>query len=194
MSSSNWYKKISSENENDGLHLSPIDPEPHTSRKRFEEFFYFTAYRKYETSYYVQVVNRQIDNNHGDPYWVASASAYSLESGNVVYRKNEFYKKFSDSNKAYKEMYKRIENLRYSFGASNIPTATLSSMIWHLLHDITGDNDLSPKGENNIIYLRQDHNINENKGNLINNIVYLRNADYHFLDKRPGANEKMQYF
>lgn len=193
-----WYKitkknaKSTNSIDNEITDINNIDKK--VSDFREEDSIYFAAYRKHETSYYVYLVNRQIDNDTDGLYWVASASAYSIESGNVVYRKNEFFKKKSDSRKAYTEMRKRLKKLQYEFGASTTPTSTLSSMIWYILHDIVGDSDLSPKAENNIVYLTQKHNINDNKGNLLNNIIYLKNADYRFFDKSPGVNEKYQYF
>lgn len=186
-----WYKEFK---KNDEELFSKEHLQTDVSKKGEEHIVYFNAYRKHETSYYVMIVKRQIDNNNNDPYWVTSASAYSIESGNVVYRKNEFFKKEADSTKAFEEIKRRVDKLQHNFGASSTPTSTLASMIWHLLHDITGDHDLNAKGKHNIIYLRQDHNINENRGNLLNNIIYLKEADYHFLDKRQSRKDEAQYF
>ncbi|MFW5891391.1 MAG: hypothetical protein ACOCUI_04150, partial [bacterium] len=78
--------------------------------------------------------------------------------------------------------------LRQEQEANNLQTASLPTMIWHALHDIDGDLDLKPKAAGNIIYLRQDHNVDDNKGNLFKNIPFLDKSNKEILEKAEGGH------
>jgi hypothetical protein len=178
-----WYKQIktAAEIEKEVSHF--------LSKDRREESFYFSTNRKHETSYSAGVVFRQINNKKGikDPYWLVSVKAYSFESGNTVYKKHMYFYNENKKKavKVYNEAVRLMKELHDEQEGNDLPTASIPSMIWHALHDLDGDNGLKPKGSGNILYLRQDHNINENKGNLFKNIIYLDNADYSIVEESP---------
>lgn len=157
----------------------------HISKDRIEEFIYFTSNRIHETSYYVQLTSREIDNSRDEPFWMTIITAFSFESGNIVYKKCIYHRKKEHSREDFKKAVKILLDLQHEQEANNLPTATLPTMIWHALHDIDGDKDLKPKASGNIVYLRQSHNINENKGNLFKNILYLDKANKAILEKDP---------
>jgi len=182
----NWYKSITKQSAKvDNNH-------PQISNKRREEDFFFAAMRKHETSYNLTIVHREIDNRDNDPYWSVHISGISFELGNIIYKRNLFFKDYKTSLIQYNKAVKLLHELRQESEANNIPTATLPSRIWYTLHDVVGDEDLKSRSSANILYLRQDHNINENKGNLFNNIIYLKNADYAVVEKDPiGLENKL---
>lgn len=192
----NWYKK--SKKAESGkmsktacIHkiektAAPINKDKtHISEDRKEEFIYITANRIHETSYYVQITHRQIDNSNNEPYWAVIITAFSFEVGNIVYKKCIYHRKKSDADKNYEKSVRIIKELRQEQEANNIPTATIPSMIWYALHDIEGDLDLKPRGSGNILYLRQNHNIDANKGNLFKNILFLDKANTNILEVEP---------
>jgi len=192
----NWYKKTKSSLtksaiSNKGINKSAAEITKdfdYISPERWEEFIYITATRTHETSYYVQITCREFDNKKRDPFWITVITAFSFESGNIVYKKCIYHKKKSDAKNDFNKALKVITELRQEQEANNLPTASIPTMIWHALHDIDGDTDLKPKANGNIVYLRQNHNVNENKGNLFKNILYLDKADNSILEKSEKSN------
>jgi len=155
----------------------------HVSKERWEDFVYITATRIHETSYYVQITCREFDNSKKETYWITVITAFSFESGNIVYKKCIYHKKRDDAQQDYKKALKILNDLRQEQESNNLPTASLPNMIWHALHNVDGDKDIKPKASGNIIYLKQNHNINENKGNLFKNIIYLDKANNNIVEK-----------
>jgi len=187
----NWYNKTkniykTSSSGKMSKNAASIEQEhSFVSKKRYEDFVYFTANRIHETSYYVQATCREIDNSYKDLYWMMVVSAFSFEAGNIVYKKATYYRKEEDAYANYLKALNILKKVQQEQEANNVPTASLPSMIWHSLHDIDGDSDLKPTASGNIVYLRQNHNINENKGNLFKNILYLDKAQKKILEIDP---------
>jgi len=160
------------------------------SDDRREQMFHFSTNRKHETAYSANIVFRQINNKQSgkkELYWLVSIVAFSYESGNTVYKKHLYFyeKNKSKAVKAYNDACSIMKELHDEQEANALPTASIPSMVWHALHDLRGDDGIKPKGSGNILYLRQDHNVNENKGNLFKNILYLDKADYSILEESP---------
>ena len=178
-----WYKNIKTSAKID------IEVSNFISNERKEKDFYFSTNRKHETSYTAGIVFRQINNTKGkkDPYWLVSVKAYSFEAGNTVYKKHMYFynKNKSKAIGVFNDAVKVVGALHQEQESNDLPTASIPSMIWHSLHDLDGDEGLKPRGSGNIVYLRQDHNINENRGNLFKNIIYLDHADNTILEESP---------
>jgi len=195
----NWYQKSQASSSDQGSITKSASTENkltknaaeitqefgHISSERWEDFIYITATRVHETSYYIQVTCREFDNKIKDPFWITVITAFSFESGNIVYKKCIYHKSKKTAQEDYKKVLDILNKLAQEQESNSLPTASFPNMIWHSLHDVDGDKDIKPKASGNIIYLKQNHNINENKGNLFKNILYLDKANTEILEKDP---------
>jgi hypothetical protein len=186
-----WYSKMTKK-------AYAIDHEfDFIEKKRWEEDFFFASNKRPETSYEVIIMAREVDNNFHDPYWMVNVSGFSFEAGNMIYKKIIYFKKRADAKSSFDTCCGIIKEMRHEQEANNLPLVTLPSMLWHALHDIDGDINIKAKDKGNIIYLRQDHNINDNRGNLLKNILYLDKANHEILENNDmgGAiSDRANYF
>jgi hypothetical protein len=100
-----------------------------------------------------------------------------------MYKKMLYYKNKQKAFSNFDKIIKIMKEIQQESESNNVPTATLSSIIWHAFQDFEEDDDIKPKAGGNILYLRQDHNVNENRGNLFKNILYLDKANTDMVEK-----------
>jgi len=173
----------------------------HVSKNREEKYFMFITNKTWESTYEASVVFREIESSANDYLWLTHVFMSSIESGNMVYKKYMYHKDEKLAKKNYNDAVKIIADLRTEQEINNIPTATIPNMLWYALNELSGDIDLKPKSSGNIVYLRQDHNVEanaESRGNLFKNILYLDKADYttieHLKDGSNISNQGKNHF
>ena len=143
--------------------------------------FDIAANESYGNAYQTDVmINR---TNTDAEVIIVSMIIQHKQLGGLVYQ-NYWY--FNDEELAYEvyfEIITRSIRIRNIIENNKLNTAMTKPMMWHALHDIKGQ--LNKPRPYTINYLRQDQNIDDNRGVLMNNMVFLRPNKKIKMDDNP---------
>jgi hypothetical protein len=105
--------------------------------------------------------------------WKVTTYIHNESSSSMVSEKMWTLEKKEDAFELFRIAVYRIASVCDYISNKGLHTVVGPKMIWHALSDLEGDID-EPSSGNGIVYLKQDHNVDKNAGNLLRNFPWLR--------------------
>jgi len=174
-----WYKsaknvqKLTNIEESFDASLALIGPNGeklHTDQHRNSFCFDVASTDRYGNAYSIDIVMEC--GCEKDEAYIISMIIQHKQLGGLVYQNYWYFEDEQLTYEVYFEIITRAIKVRDTIEGNRLNTVMVKPMMWHALHDIKGQ--LEKPRQHTIPYLRQDHNINENRGKLMNNFVFLR--------------------
>lgn len=168
--------------------IGPHGEKLHTDKHRNSFYFDVASTDKYSNAYQIDIVMEC--GCEKDEAYIISMIIQHKQLGGLVYQNYWYFQDEELTYEVYFEIITRAIKVRDTIEGNRLNTVMLKPMIWHALHDIKGE--LEKPVDYTIHYLKQDHNINETRGKLMDNFVFLKPHRQIDVDEEKQLREPAQ--